>query len=146
MGFVYRLYEFQKPCESFRLKPIFWKNCITLIFSGCPRNVYHRVMYIAPSSGHTVLNLNLPFKVVLRRFEVVFWYLEWECCTFWKINGNSFKSTNTINVHVYMYMALKLRNDSFSKCGKYSQERVDFVPLFLYQWNIWFKKKSTESS
>ena len=30
------------------------------------------------------------------RFEAVFWCLEWEWCTFWKIDGNSFKSTNTI--------------------------------------------------
>ena len=53
-------------------------------------------MYIAPSSGHISLNCNMPFKFILRRFEVDFWCMEWECCTFWKIDGYSFKSTNTI--------------------------------------------------
>ena len=43
-----------------------------LTFLGCPRKFYHRVMYIAPSSGHILLNLNFPFKVILRRFEVAF--------------------------------------------------------------------------
>ena len=33
--------------------------------------------------------------MILRRFEVIFKCLEWECCTFWKIDGDSFKSTNT---------------------------------------------------
>ena len=87
------------PCESFCLKPsIFWENCIKLTFLGCPWKFYHRFMYIhvGPSSGRALLNLILPFKLILRRFEVVFWCLKWECCTFWKIDGNSFKFTNTI--------------------------------------------------
>ena len=58
-------------------------------FLGCPRKCYHQVMSIAPSSGHEWLNLNLPFKLILMRFEVVFWCLKWECCTFWKIDRNS---------------------------------------------------------
>ena len=41
-------------------------------------------MYIAPSSGHISLNCNMPFKLILRRCEVVFWCLEWEYCTFSK--------------------------------------------------------------
>ena len=52
-------------------------------------------MYKAPSSDCS-LTLNLSFKVILRQFQVVFWCLEWECCTFQKINENSFKFTNTI--------------------------------------------------
>ena len=68
---------------------------------GLPRKFYHRVMYIAPSSGHISLDFNMPFKLILRRFEVVFWSLEWECCTFGKIDGNSFKSTNTIMYYVF---------------------------------------------
>ena len=28
-------------------------------------------MYIAPSSGHSLLNLNVPFNLILRSFEVV---------------------------------------------------------------------------
>ena len=62
----------------------FEKNCIKLTFSGCPIN-FTKVMYIAPSSGDILLNLNLLFKVMLRRFVVVFWCLEWEiweCCNF----------------------------------------------------------------
>ena len=94
------LYEVKKPYESFCLTPsIFWENCIKLTFSGCPRKFYHRVMYIAPSSGHISLNFNMPFKLILRRFEVVFWCLDWECCTFWKIDGNLFKSTNYTTVN-----------------------------------------------
>ena len=57
---------------------------------------YHRFMYIAPSSGHSLLNCNLPFKLILRRVEVVFWCLEWKCCPFKKIDEISFKPTNTI--------------------------------------------------
>ena len=51
-------------------------------------------MYTAPSSDHSYsLTLNLPFKVILRKFEV-FWSLEWEWCTFQKIDETSLKSTN----------------------------------------------------
>ena len=46
----------------------------------------------------------LLFKLILRRFEVVSWCLEWECCTFWKIERNSFKSINSR----YYTMALTL--------------------------------------
>ena len=44
--------------------------------------------------------------MILRRLEVVFGCLEWECWSFWRIDGNSFKSTNTI---VYT-MALKKKH------------------------------------
>ena len=88
----------------FCLKPsLFLEICKKLSFSGCHQKVYHRFMYIAPSSDHSLLTPNLPFKVILREFEVVFWCLEWECCTFQKIDENSFKSTNTIKVlHVWL--------------------------------------------
>ena len=75
---------------------ISWDNSIKLTFLGCPQKFYHSVMYIAPSSGHELLKLNLPFKLILRRFEVVFWCLEWECSNIWRTDGNSFKFTNTI--------------------------------------------------
>ena len=39
---------------------------------GMPREFSHRDMYIAPSSGHTSFNFNMPFKLILRRCEVVF--------------------------------------------------------------------------
>ena len=45
-------------------------------FGGCPREFYHRFMYKAPSCDHLLLT-----KVILRKFEVVCWCLEWEKCT-----------------------------------------------------------------
>ena len=55
----------------------------------------HRFMYIAYSSNHSLITLNLPFKVILRMFEVIFWYLECEYCTFQMTDENSFRSTQT---------------------------------------------------
>ena len=43
-----------------------------LKFLGCPPNFHYRVMYIAPCSGHILLNLNLQLKSNLRSAEVVF--------------------------------------------------------------------------
>ena len=31
-----------------------------------PQEFHHRFMYIAPSSGHSLLNPNVPFKLILR--------------------------------------------------------------------------------
>ena len=64
--------------------------------SGYPREFYHRFMYIAPSTDHSLIILNLPFQVILSKFEVVFWCLEWEWYTFQKIYENSFESINTV--------------------------------------------------
>ena len=47
---------------------LFSENCIKRTFLGCPRKFYHRVMYIAPSSGHELLKLNLPFKIYSNDF------------------------------------------------------------------------------
>ena len=98
MGFVYRVVRVLKALWIFFSETIifFGENCIKLIFSGCPRNFCHRVMYIAPSSDYISLNWKMPFKLILRMIEVVFWCMEGECCIFKKIDGNSFKSTNTI--------------------------------------------------
>ena len=99
ISFVYRVVRVRttSPVNLFVWNhQFFWENCIKLTFSGCPRKFYHRVMHIAPSSGHISLNCNMPFKLFLEMCEVVYWCLEWECCTFWKIDGNSYKSTNTI--------------------------------------------------
>ena len=49
------------------------------------------------------MTLNLHSKVILKRFEVVFWCLEWESCTFQNIDGNSFKSTNTIMADFFFF-------------------------------------------
>ena len=50
-------------------------------------------IHVVPSSDHSLLTLKLPFKMILRKFEV-FWCLEWEWCTFKKIDEYSLKSTN----------------------------------------------------
>ena len=39
---------------------------------GMPPRFSHRDMYIAPSSGHTSFNFNMPFKLLLRRCEGCF--------------------------------------------------------------------------
>ena len=72
-------------------------------FRDAPQEFYHRFMYIAPSSDHSLLIPNLPFKVILRKFEVVFWCLEWECCTFQKTDENSFKSSNTYTMALIFF-------------------------------------------
>ena len=64
-------------------------------FRNAPEN-FTMFMHIAPSSDHSLLTLNLPFNVILRKFEIVSRCLEWEWCTFQKIDENSFKSTNPI--------------------------------------------------
>ena len=99
MGIVHKsCMSSQSPCETFCSKPsIFVENCIKLTLSGCLREFSHRDMYIAPSSGHTSFNFNMPFKLILRSCEVVFWCLEWKYCTFLKgIDGNPFQFTKTI--------------------------------------------------
>ena len=63
MGFVYRV-RFVRVLKALRIVlsetiTIFRKLHETNI-SICPPKFYHRVMYIAPSSGHELLNLNLP--------------------------------------------------------------------------------------
>ena len=45
---------------------------MNLNFQG-PQEFYQRVMYIAPSSGHSLLIPSLPFNVVVRRSEVDVW-------------------------------------------------------------------------
>ena len=66
-------------------------------FSGCPQKCYHRFMNIVPSSGETLTNLNLPLRWILRRFEVLFYFLSENAVLLKRlINQNSFKSTNTV--------------------------------------------------
>ena len=90
---------------------------IVKIFSLVSKNILHIFFwvqcsfkaYIAHSSGRSLMNLNLPFKSILRWFEVVFWCLQWECCAFekdwWKF----------IQIRKYYTMALitKLLLSSF---------------------------------
>ena len=66
-------------------------------YLGGPKEVYHRFKYIAPSSDLSLLTHNLAFKVILRRFEVVFWCLEWEI-----ENAALFKRLTKINSNLPM--------------------------------------------
>ena len=95
MGFVYRVLKalwIVKLSETINI----WKFCNNNKNKlGCPRELYHRFMYIVLSSDHQLLILNVPFKMILKKIEVVFWCLEWELCKFRKTDENSFKSTNT---------------------------------------------------
>ena len=61
-------------------------------------------MYIAPSGDHSLPTLNVPFKVILWRFEVVFGRLEWKYCSFQKIK------CKFIKIPQYYTMALKQWN------------------------------------
>ena len=96
-------------------------------FGPYPREFYHRFMYIAPSSHHSLLTLNLPFKVILRRSAVVFSCLELECCTFskaWrKINSNPpilYYGFNTINMSVQIYWLTLYQERTFTLKKKVS--------------------------
>ena len=61
------------------------KKATTTTKSGFPQRFCHWFMYIAPSSGHSMMNQNFPFKLILRRFEVVFWCLGWEYRTVYRL-------------------------------------------------------------
>ena len=64
---------------------------------GQARPFYHIMfMYIAPASDCSLLTLNLPIKVILRRFELFSDVWDKNNALFKKIRENSFKSTNTI--------------------------------------------------
>ena len=67
MGIVHKsCMSSQSPVNLFCSKPsIFIENCIQLTLSGCPREFSHRDMYIAPSSGHTSFNFNMPLVVMI---------------------------------------------------------------------------------
>ena len=89
MGFVYRVVRVLKVLWIFLSETFnFLRKLHKTNTFGLPKKTYHRVMYIATSSGHISLNFNILFKLILRRFEVVFWYLEWECCTFVRLIRN----------------------------------------------------------
>ena len=132
---VYRVVWVLKKhtCEYFCLKPsIFWENCIKQKFSGCPWKFSHRVMYIAPSSGHISLNFNIPFKLFLMRFEVVFWCLERGCCFFWErlmaIHSNS-------PILYYGFKILELlpvQDDDIRKCESFLLYGVDHYIITIF--------------
>ena len=86
-----------------------------------------------------------------RRFEVVFWCLEWECCTlkaWWKF----------IKIHQYYTMALIVQTVNLHKTMHASSPQesrqidklsVTFFNVFTYKFNIYFvlgKPKGTTTS
>ena len=111
-------YEFLKPHKG-TINTLRNLHKLKQTFAGCPQEFYYRFMYIAPSSDHSMLTPHLPFNVILRKFEVVFWCLEWECCTFQKIyDFSSFKSTNGFNVTSCKILLLAGRNIKIPTCNK----------------------------
>ena len=96
----------------------FAEICKTQNFLG-PQEFYHGLMCIAPSSGHSLLTLNLSFKMILRKFEVVFWCLEWECCTFQKIVENLFKSTMMALIYIVQVITKSEMIDYYDVSGCY---------------------------
>ena len=101
MGFVYRVVWILKALWIVLPETInILRKLPRTNILRCPPKFYHRFMYIAPSSGGPLPNFNLPFKWILRRFEVVFRCLECECCTF-RINWWKF-----IQICQYYTMAL----------------------------------------
>ena len=122
MGFVYRVLWVVKALWIVLSETInILRNLQKQTFLGCPREFCHMFIYIAPSRGHSLLTPSLPFKVILRRFEVVFWCLEWDCVAdWWKF----------IQIHQYYTTAL--------------MKWADFSFLFskafdnLYRWRTWF--------
>ena len=102
MDSVYRVLWILKNIDDFREERVFseiiniFEKFKKQTYGGGCQLFYHRYKFIAPSIGHSLLTLNLSFQVILRRSELVFWCLEWEYCTFWKVDENSFKPTNTI--------------------------------------------------
>ena len=74
MGFVFiEFYDSKSPMNCFVRNHQYFE-----IFAppppkkrDAPENFYQSFMYIAPSSDCSLLTPNLPFKVILRKFEVV---------------------------------------------------------------------------
>ena len=73
MGFVNFMNFIFKPCELFLSEDINIARNLQKdkFIGGLPIIKYHRFMYKAPFSGHSLLTLNLSFKVIPMRFEVV---------------------------------------------------------------------------
>ena len=78
MSFVYRVSWILKDLwtvlsETINiLRNLHKQKNFFFFLGGGPWKCYHRFMYIAPSSDHSLLVINLPFKLILRRFEFCF--------------------------------------------------------------------------
>ena len=69
----------------------------------------------------------MPFELILRSCEVIFWCLECQYCTFWKIDGNPF------SIHQNYTMALKVA-DTRLRClwctGNDSRCRLEEIQVW----------------
>ena len=103
MGFVYRVVRVLEALwivlsETIKVLRKLHK---TNIF-GMPPTFYHRVMYIAPSSGHILLNVHLPLKLIK------------EVCSCFLMSGVRMLHLFTdwwkfLQIHQYYTMALKFK-------------------------------------
>ena len=94
-----------------------------------PREFYQRFMYIAPSSGHSLLNLHV--ILILRRFELCF-------SDVWSENAALFKRLMKIhsNSSILYYAALIWQKEASDK-SDISRKRAKCVcHLHWRQWNI----------
>ena len=108
------------------------KFVLNIFLAGCPEEFNHRFMYIAPSSDCSLVTPHLPFKVILQRFKVVFWCLEWKCCTFQKIDENSFQSTNMLLKSDVTSPDHVVRCRGSQECGS---RFVNFACQFHWRWH-----------
>ena len=129
---VLELYEFYKPCELFCLKPsIFCEICTQKKNWGdAPLRKCHRFLYIAYFSDHSLLTLKLSFKVILRRFEVVLWCLEWEYCTFQKTGWKYIQIHQYYIEYVVLCQSRIAIFHNVTKIIKFGGEYFSF-------WQIW---------
>ena len=92
------------------------KICKQNKFLGCPSEFYYKFMYIAPSGDHSLLTLNLPFQVILRRFEVVF------CCLDFGMRMLHFSKDWWQFVQIHQCYTLALRSKSKKQTNKQQQK------------------------
>ena len=124
--------------------------CKNKSFWDAPENFTIGLLYVAPSSDRSLLTFNLPFKVILRRFIVVFWCLKLRMLhCFQTTDENWLKTTNTIYCgfkgHVYNdYRGMEwdvailwmLRALHGNICGIYSLKKITLFTLFSLLWVV----------
>ena len=82
------------------------------------------------------------FKVILRQFEVVFRCLEWECCTFQKIDENSFKSTDTMTVFTRRQSAIYFESWFEMRILNHDSKYGIFDRVYAKsRWDLWFEMR-----
>ena len=82
-----------------------------------PQEFYSGFIYIVPSSECSLLILSLSLKVIPKRFDIVFWCLKWECCTFkrfMKIHWNPPNVYNGFNSVIYFTQLQEYTYDTYT--------------------------------